>query len=276
VTGTDLALPTPLVLLFAGLLGAILGSFLNVVIHRLPRKQEIVVTPSACPSCGARIAPWDNVPILSWVLLGGRCRSCKAPISARYPVVEALGAALAVMIAWYTFVFHGWGEATTRDLAITAGTYLVFCLALLAITLIDLEHRIIPDKITFPVMILGLALVRWTDVTWIEALIGAAVGFGLLLLVGIVYEKLTGIEGMGGGDVKMAAMMGAFLGWKGIFLTIFLGSFLGSVAGIITIARGKGGRRTALPFGTFLAPAAVLVLFFGEALINWYLGLVWR
>jgi leader peptidase (prepilin peptidase) / N-methyltransferase len=264
VTGSDLLLPEPLILLFAGIFGAILGSFLNVVIHRLPRKQEIVVTPSSCPACGARIAPYDNIPIVSWLVLGGRCRQCRARITPRYVIVEAFAALISVLI-----VNH-------YGLTITAGAYLVFCLALLAITMIDLEHRIIPDAITLPLTALGLLLVKWTEVTWIEALIGAVVGFALLLFVGLAYEKLTGIEGMGGGDVKMAAMMGAFLGWKGILLTIFFGSFLGSVAGVITMAKGKGGRRTALPFGTFLAPAAVIVLFLGDALIHWYLGLIWR
>lgn len=260
----DLFQPGPLRLALAALVGALFGSFLNVVIHRLPRKESIVFPPSHCPACGARIAPWDNIPILSWLLLRGRCRSCRAPISPRYVVVEALAAGLALLVtARYGFT-------------ITGLVYFGFCLALLAVMAIDLEHRIIPDAITLPGTLLGLLLVRWTDVTWLEGLIGAAVGFGLLLLVGLVYEKVTGVEGMGGGDVKMAAMMGAFLGWKGILLTIFLGSLLGSLAGLGAIALGRGGRRTALPFGTFLAPAAVLVLFWGAPLVRWYLGLVAR
>jgi len=261
---TDFPLPPALTWAFVATFGAILGSFLNVVIHRLPRKKEIVVTPSACPACGTPIRPWDNIPIVSWLLLGGKCRSCKAGISIRYPLVEAAASLLTLLVVWH------------YGLTVTALAYLFFCLALLAITLIDLEHRIIPDAITIPGTVIGLLLVRWTEVTWLEAVIGAAAGFGVLLFVGLVYEKVTGIEGMGGGDVKMAAMMGAFLGWKGIVLTIFFGSFLGSLAGVITMARGKGGRRTALPFGTFLAPAAVFVLFLGQTVIDWYLGLVWR
>lgn len=261
--GTEL-LPALAILIVVALFGAILGSFLNVVIHRLPRKESIVFPPSACPKCHVPIKPWDNVPVISWLLLGGRCRNCKAPISPRYPLVEAVASILTVVIV-RQFGF-----------TITAGVYLFFTLALLAITLIDLEHRIIPDAITIPGTLIGLLLVKWTHVTWIESLVGAALGFALLFLVGYVYEKVTGIEGMGGGDVKMAAMLGAFLGWKGIFLTIFFGSFLGSVVGLVTMARGRGGRRTALPFGTFLAPAAVFVLFLGEAVITWYLGLIYR
>jgi leader peptidase (prepilin peptidase)/N-methyltransferase len=264
VTLIDLLAPGPALLALAALFGALVGSFLNVVIHRLPRKESIVFPPSRCPKCGARIFPWDNVPVVSWLLLGGRCRACKAPISKRYPAVEALSALLV------TLVVARWGPTPT------ALVYIGFVLSLLAIMLIDLEHRIIPDAITLPGTLLGLLLVRWTEVTWLEALIGAIAGFAVLYLVGLAYEKATGIEGMGGGDVKMAAFMGAFLGWKGILLVIFGGSLFGTIAGVITMARGKGGRRTALPFGTFLAPAAVLVLFFGPALIRWYIGLLYR
>jgi len=257
-------LPTEFVVVAAGLFGSLFGSFLNVVIHRLPRKESIVFPPSRCTSCGGRIAPWDNIPVLSWLLLRGKCRTCGEPIKVRYPLVEAGAALLTALVVW------------RFGLSIASIAYTWFVLALLAITLIDLEHRIIPDAITLPGTLIGLALVNWTQVTWLEALIGAAAGFLLLLLVGIVYEKVTGVEGMGGGDIKMAAMMGAFLGWKGVLLTIFLGSFLGSIAGVVTMSRGKGGRRTALPFGTFLAPAAVIVLFVGDALISWYLGFIVR
>lgn len=258
------SLPREFLLGAAVLFGSLFGSFLNVVIHRLPRKESIVFPPSRCTSCGSGIAPWDNIPILSWLLLGGKCRNCRAPINVRYPLVEAAAAILTGLVVWkYGFTMASVG-------------YTWFCLALLAITLIDLEHRIIPDAISLPGTIIGFLFVRWTEVTWVEAAIGAAAGFGVLLLVGVVYEKVTGVEGMGGGDIKMAAMMGAFLGWKGVLLTIFIGSFLGSVAGVIAMSRGKGGRRTALPFGTFLAPGALLVLFFGNSLINWYLGLVLR
>ena len=255
------SLPTEFLLSAAVLFGSLFGSFLNVVIHRLPRRESIVFPPSRCTSCRARIAPWDNIPVLSWLILGGKCRSCRAPISVRYPLVEMAAALLTGLVVW------------KYGLSMAAVAFTWFCLSLLAITLIDLEHRIIPDAISLPGTILGFLFVRWTEVTWIEAAVGAAAGFGLLLLVGIVYEKVTGVEGMGGGDIKMAAMMGAFLGWKGVLLTIFIGSFLGSVAGVIAMSKGKGGR-TALPFGTFLAPGATIVLFVGNALIDWYLSLI--
>lgn len=245
----------------AALLGALLGSFLNVVIYRLPRKESIVFPPSRCGSCQARVAPWDNIPVLSWLLLRGHCRRCHAPISLRYPLVELAGAAISAVL------FRQFGPT------VTFAAYLWFCLALLAVMLIDLEHRIIPDAITLPGTALGLLLVRWTQVTWLEALLGAALGFGVLLAVGVAYEKATGVEGMGGGDVKLAAMMGAFLGWQGVVLSIFLGAFMGSLVGVAAMAGGRGGRRTALPFGTFLAPAAVIVLFVGPALWRWYIGL---
>lgn len=242
-------------------LGALFGSFLNVVIHRLPRRESVVFPASHCAACQASIKPWDNIPVVSWLVLRGRCRSCRAPISPRYPLVEVLGG----IVTWLLYRHFG--------LNLTMAAYLWFCLALLAVTLIDLEHRIIPDVITLPGTVLGLILVNWTDVTWIESLTGAALGFGALLGVGVAYEKATGVEGMGGGDVKLAAMMGAFLGWQGVVLAIFVGAFLGSVVGVAAMARGTGHRRTALPFGTFLAPAAVIVLFTGPALLRWYFGL---
>jgi len=251
-------------LILAGIYGALISSFLNVVIYRLPRGESIISPPSRCPGCGARVRPWDNIPILSWLLLGGRCRDCKKPISIRYPLVEAAGAALVVLVV------HRWG------LTPTAAIYAAFSLSMLVITLIDLDHQIIPDAITIPGTLLALALVNWTDPTWLDALIGAAAGFAVLYGVGEIYHRSTGIDGMGGGDIKMAAYMGAMLGWKGVLLAIFLGALLGSVAGITTMVIGKGHRRTALPFGTFLAPASVITLFFGQALIGAYIGLIFR
>jgi leader peptidase (prepilin peptidase)/N-methyltransferase len=252
------------ILLVAGLFGALVGSFLNVVIHRLPRHESIVFPPSRCPHCGHRVRPWDNIPVLSWLILGGRCRDCKEPIAIRYPMVEAASALLVVACV------ARWG------LTPTAGIHAAFCLSMLVITLIDLDHRIIPDGITLPGTVLGLLLVNWTEPTWLEALIGAAAGFAVLYGVGEAYHRSTGVEGMGGGDVKMAAYMGAVLGWKGVLITIFLGALLGSVAGVGAMLVGKGHRRTALPFGTFLAPAAVITLFFGRAMIDAYLRLVFR
>ncbi|HEX7877885.1 MAG TPA: A24 family peptidase, partial [Candidatus Eisenbacteria bacterium] len=196
--------------------------------------------------------------------LRGRCRDCKAPISSRYPLVEAASALLVVAC------FARWGVTPT------AAIHAAFCLSMLVITLIDLDHRIIPDSITLPGTILALALVNWTEPSWLDAVIGAVAGFAVLYGVGEAYHRSTGIEGMGGGDIKMAAYMGAMLGWKGVLLTIFLGALLGSVAGVTTMMVGKGNRRTALPFGTFLAPAAVITLFFGQSIIDGYLRLIFR
>lgn len=247
-------------LIFAAIVGSLFGSFLNVVIHRLPRGESIVHPPSRCPVCGHRVRPWDNIPVLSWLLLGGRCRDCRTPIPPRYPLVEALAAGLAALCVWR------WGMTPAAALGAA------FCLAMVAILFIDLDHRIIPDAINWPGAIAGLLLVQWHDLTWWQALIGAAVGFGSLLAIQQIYEKLTGVSGMGDGDVKMAAFMGSFLGWSGVLLTIFLGSFLGSLYGILS---GKG-RRAAVPFGTFLAPSAVLVLFVGRAALQWYGHLIAR
>ena len=260
MTPVDPRLAGPPLMIVTALFGALFGSFLNVVIHRLPRGESIVFPPSRCPACGARIRPWDNVPVVSWVLLRGRCRDCRAPISPRYPLVEALAAGLALLVA------ARWGLTSTGVI------YFAFCLAMLAILYIDLDHQIIPDAINFPGLLLGLLLVRWTELTWLQALIGAGVGFGTLLAIQVLYEKVTGVAGMGDGDVKMAAFLGSFLGWSGVLLTIFLGSFFGSLYGILS---GRG-RRAVVPFGTFLAPSAVLVLFAGPAVLRWYWSLVTR
>jgi len=251
-------------LILAGIYGALISSFLNVVIYRLPRGQSIVSPPSRCPNCGARVRPWDNIPIVSWLILGGRCRDCRNPISIRYPIVEAVGSILVVLVV------YRWGVTPT------AAIYAAFSLSMLVIMMIDLDHQIIPDAITIPGTVLALVLVNWTEPTWVDALIGAVAGFVVLYGVGEAYHRSTGIEGMGGGDIKLAAYMGAMLGWKGVLLTIFIGAFAGSLAGIAAMLIGKGHRRTALPFGTFLAPAAVITLFYGQALIEAYLSLIFR
>ncbi|TPW15970.1 MAG: leader peptidase (prepilin peptidase) / N-methyltransferase, partial [bacterium] len=170
------------------------------------------------------------IPIISWLLLGGRCRDCRNPISIRYPIIEAAGAILVVLVV------ERWGVTPT------AAIHAAFCLSMLVITMIDLDHQIIPDAITIPGTVLALALVNWTEPTWIDAMIGAVVGFVVLWGVGEAYHRSTGIEGMGGGDIKMAAYMGAILGWKGVLLSIFIGALSGSLVGIITMLIGKGHR----------------------------------
>ena len=242
----------------AFVLGLVLGSFLNVVIARLPRGESIVHPPSRCPRCKKRIRPWDNVPLLSFAILRGRCRDCKKSIPWRYPIVELLSGLLL------------WLLVRRVDDPIVLVPQAVFLLALLAVAWIDLDTRTIPDVVTIPGVGLGLAASLFGPPGLAGAALGALSGGVSLWLVGALYEKATGVAGMGGGDVKLAAMMGAFLGVGGVFGAIFLASLAGSIFGMLLIARGKGSRRTAIPFGTFLAPAAIALCLYGEPLFRFY------
>jgi len=246
----------------AFLLGLVLGSFLNVVIARLPEGESIVSPPSRCPRCKARIRPWDNIPVLSYLLLRGRCRDCRRKIPRRYPVIELTAGLLL------------WVLARRIEHPVLLVPHAAFLLALLAVAWIDFDTRTIPDAVTIPGVGLGLAASLFGPPGIQAALLGAAIGGASLWLVGYAYERATGVPGMGGGDVKLAAMMGAFLGAWGVFGAIFLASLAGSVFGMLLIARGKGSRRTAIPFGTFLAPAAMVLLLYGKSLSGWYRSLV--
>lgn len=239
--------------------GSCVGSFLNVVIHRVPRGLSVVSPPSACPSCGHRIRPWENVPVLGWLFLRGRCSACAAPIPLRYPAIELATGLLAVASLWW----FGPGLAAATSFVLTA--------AMLAVAVIDWEHMIIPDPISIGLLGLGLLLSPWTATGPVGALLGAVVGGGSLLLTGLVWEKLRGVEAMGGGDVKLMAGVGAFLGLGGVLLVIFLGAFLGAVTGAVLLRRGGQDR---LAFGTFLAAATAVVVFVGPDLIRWYLSLL--
>ncbi|MDT8317823.1 MAG: A24 family peptidase [bacterium] len=247
---------------FSFLIGISIGSFLNVCIARIPQKKSVVSPPSNCPKCGYGIKFYDNIPILSYLLLLGKCRQCKIPISVRYPLVELLAGMLSVLI----MVYYG-----------PSISYLVyFCLvsALITITFIDLDHRIIPDVISLPAIPIGfLASFVLVQLSWLDSLIGILVGGGSLLLVAVVYEKLTGHEGMGGGDIKLLAMLGAFLGWEGVLFTIMASSLLGTVIGGGAMLVSGKGRRFAIPFGPFLSLGAVLYILWGDILIRWYLEL---
>lgn len=280
-------IPQPFIYVVAGLFGAVIGSFLNVVIHRLPREESIVLPSSRCPSCGATIAFYDNVPVLSYLMLGGRCRSCKTHISARYPAVEALTAFLWVAVVW-------------RDgLTFALPFDLVFVTAITALIFIDAEHMILPNAITYPGIVFALIarvaipyvmgqpyfddlpglkqvmLAGWSDsgASLVGALIGALVGGGSLWLMGEAWKKLRGVDAMGLGDVKMMFMVGAYLGWRLTILNIFLGALSGSLIGIvITLYEGRKDLQRLLPYGVYLGIGAIVALFFGTQIINWYLA----
>ncbi|HEY7699810.1 MAG TPA: prepilin peptidase [Vicinamibacteria bacterium] len=247
---------------FAVLFGLIWGSFLNVVIHRLPMGLSLVTPRSRCPGCGKAVAARDNVPLVSYVLLGGRCRYCKASISVRYPLIEAaLGAA-----SLLSFVRHGVGLEYFVELAFVA--------AMVALIFIDFDHQILPNGITLPGAALGLALSGpRAGIAFLDALLGALLGAGLLFLVSEVYFRLRKIEGLGFGDVKMMGTVGAFVGWKGVLLTLFLGSLSGTLVGLAVMAAQKGDLKTKLPFGTFLGMGAIATVYLGNPLIRWYSSL---
>lgn len=240
----------------AVLLGLVVGSFLNVVITRLPEGRSLVTPRSACPACGAAIAWYDNVPLVSFAVLRGRCRSCARPISWRYPLTEAATAAL-------------FGLAAARfGPAPSLGVALLLIALLVAVTGIDLEHQIIPDVITLPGTAAGLLASLVTgDVPWVDSLIGVAAGGGLFLLI-----ILASRGGMGGGDVKLAAMLGAFLGWKAMLLSVLLAVLAGGAVAVTLLASGRTGRKDPIPFGPFLAGGGVVGLLWGEDLLEWYLG----
>jgi leader peptidase (prepilin peptidase)/N-methyltransferase len=250
--------------IFAFFLGACVGSFLNVVIHRLPRGESLVAPGSRCPGWERPIAWYDNVPIQSRGLLRGRCRRCGAGISVRYPIVELLTA----LIAFALHARLGFGPSFV--------VAFYFAATLLAIAYIDLDHQIIPDVLSLPGIAIGLlAAPLLHPGTWLEALgtaaLGAVLGGGILFAVAWGYERATGREGMGGGDVKLLAMVGAFLGWQGVLLTLLLASLVGSVIGVaIMVARGADAK-LAIPFGPFLSIGAFVAMFWGSAIVSWYL-----
>ena len=246
----------------AALVGLLIGSFLNVVAHRLPRDLSLVSPPSHCPSCGARVLAHDNIPVFSWIVLRGRCRSCKARISIRYPAIELANGILWVLAYWRA---PSWGDFVSGAL---------LCSASLALLAIDAEFQILPDLITLPGIGIGLGL-SFVSVlrTPAGAALGAAIGAGALWLLAFSYEKIAKQEGMGLGDVKMLGMIGAFLGPAGVLVTVLLASLSGSVVGIALIVAKGGSGKTKLPFGVFLALGAVAAWFFGEPLVARYRSL---
>ena len=240
----------PLVIAYAFVLGAVVGSFLNVVIHRVPRRRSIVRPASACPACGAAIAWYDNLPIVSWIVLRGRCRRCGGRIALRYPLVEAAAGVLAVL------------GVTSYGLEPVTVEVVVFAWTSLALGLIDLEHQILPDVMTYPAIAFGLAFSFFGGlVPFADSVAGAVVGAALPTAVILLYKWLRGVEGMGWGDVKYLAAIGAVVGLHGCLMVLVVAAVMGAAVGIGLIVLGRGSGRTALPFGTFLAAAVILWLY---------------
>jgi leader peptidase (prepilin peptidase)/N-methyltransferase len=242
--------PQPLIVLYAFGLGSVVGSFLNVLIYRVPRRISIVRPGSACPACDAAIRWYDNIPILSWLLLRARCRRCGARISIRYPAVEAAAGLIAVL----TVGHYGLG--------LVAVEVVVFAWISLALGLIDLEHQILPDVMTYPLIVIGLVCSALGGLVSLpEAALGAVVGAALPALVIVIYKLWRGVEGMGWGDVKYLAAIGAVVGVHACLWVLVLAAVVGAVVGLVLILMGRGSGKTALPFGTFLALAAIVWLY---------------
>ncbi len=247
----------------AFLFGLAIGSFLNVCIHRIPLSQSIVTPRSRCPGCGQPIRSIDNIPLISYTILGGKCRACRTPISLRYPFVELLTGLFAAAAVW-RFGFN-----------ITALVHYAFICVLIAITFIDIDHRIIPDMISLPgIPVFFFASLLVPTVTVKASILGILIGGGSLFAVAWGYYLLTGKEGMGGGDIKLLAMMGALLGWKGVLFTIFAGSAIGTLVGIPVMLYQRGNMKLAVPFGPFLALGGILYLFCGPEIMEWYFNLM--
>ncbi len=246
------------------LFGLCIGSFLNVCIYRLPLSQSIArPARSVCPGCGGIIRFYDNIPIVSYLLLKRQCRYCSFRIPFRYPLVEFLSGLCALIIL------------KQFGLSIEFFVYFIFITALIVVTFIDLDHRIIPDVITLPgiPIFFGLSFLM-PENNWINSISGILAGGGSLLTVAWVYSLLTGKEGMGGGDIKLLAMAGALIGWKGVLFTIFISSAAGALVGIVLMLRTRKGMKLAVPFGPFISLGAIVYIFFGPELINWYLNLL--
>jgi leader peptidase (prepilin peptidase)/N-methyltransferase len=251
--------PQPLVMVFAFAFGTVVGSFLNVLIYRVPREVSIVRTPpSSCPACTTPIRWYDNIPLISWLALRGRCRACRAPISLRYPLVELAAGLLAAL------AFSRWG------LTLTGVEIVVFCWASLTLGLIDLDFQILPNVITYPAIVFGLVCSWFGGYTWwLDSAVGALVGALLPILVIVLYKLWRGVEGMGWGDVKYLAAIGSVVGLRGCVGVLVVASILGALVGIGLIFSGRGSGKTALPFGTFLALAVILWLYAPSAWLEW-------
>ena len=251
---------SPVALVLAAVGGLIVGSFLNVCIYRLPRRESVVSPGSRCPGCGAPVRWFDNIPVISWLALRGRCRDCGAAISAQYPIVEVVTALVAVAIVAFTPP----GPLLVSRLVLGAILIMLF--------MIDLEHQILPNVITLPGIVIGFLFSFVAPPGPVSSLVGIGLGAGVLYAIAAGYYLVRREEGMGMGDVKMLAMIGAFLGWPAVILTLILSSLSGAVIGVILMIFTRADMRYAMPFGTFLAIAALIAMLAGEPIVAWYIG----
>jgi len=244
------------------ILGLIVGSFCNVCIYRIPRNESIIFPASYCPKCHTKIKPVDNIPLLSYILLKGRCRNCGSKISIQYPVVELVTGIIYILI----FLIYG--------LTLQSLIYIILSSALIIIAFIDLNEQIVPDVISLPGIAIGLILSFFVPyISFINSALGVVSGGGIILIIGLAGSAIFKKEAMGGGDVKLAAMIGAFLGWRYIIISLFLGFFLGALAGIFLILSKIKSREDTVPFGPFIVLGSMITLLWGENIISWYLGL---
>ena len=257
-------LPPAFFVLSLFLIGLAIGSFLNVCIFRIPLKQSIVFPASRCMTCGKHLKPYHNIPVVSWLVLRGRCAFCGTSISARYPAVE--------LLTGIVFALHG----LVIELDALLLVRLVFAAVLIVLAFIDIDHRILPDSMTLTGIPLGVIASIWLPPGLRDSLIGIAVGGGILWLIAEGYYRWRKVEGMGFGDVKMLAMIGAVLGWRAVIVTLVLASCSGALVGVAMLSRAqKGpadGMKYALPFGTFLSAGAIVASLVGERIVTWYLG----
>jgi len=247
--------------LAVGVIGLLFGSFANVCVHRIPLRISVVTPRSRCPSCENSIAWYDNIPLLSWLILGGKCRHCEAPISVRYPILELL-----MGLSWAGITWHyGFSPVLLQALLLVSLLWIL--------TLIDLETGLLPNLLTFPGIAIGLAFAFWLG--YIEdAVIGAVVGYGFFWLVAKLFLLVTGREGMGYGDFKLLAMLGAFMGWQALPFIVFTSSLVGAVVGILFLVLSKKDVRTEIPFGPYLAGAGMIWFIWGATILQWYAGLI--
>ncbi len=243
------------------ILGLIVGSFSNVCIYRIPRNESIIYPASHCPKCRTKIKPIDNIPLLSYILLKGGCRNCKSKISIQYPVVEFLTGLIYLII----YLIYG--------VSIQSLIYIILSSALIIITFIDLNEQIVPDVISLPGIVIGFILSFFIPyISFIDSALGVVAGGGIILIIGLAGSVIFKKEAMGGGDVKLAAMIGAFLGWRYVIISLFLGFFLGALAGIILILSKIKSREDVVPFGPFIVLGSLITLLWGEKIITWYIG----